>query len=223
MSGTTSQPSGYLKELLKENERHFKTHGIGKRVAEREEALEREKDSEEEEPPEKEENRAMHVLTLDDLRMDKRSLRACWSLGVHSVAQLCNTTPSQLQRVNGVGRYTVRQIVRALAGHALELAHDPSYNSNKNPTPAKDRGAAGWTEERREAQSRRAVKMNNERREHGETVLLEEAGDNFVEAMEMAIATGAIPAARSLLDCCTPLMAKKIIDLVSAIEKGWLA
>jgi len=182
-----------------------------------------EEPAEKEEPPEKEENRAMHVLTLDDLRLDKRSVKACWSLGVHSVAQLCNTTPSQLQRVNGVGRYTVRQIVRALAGHALELAHDPSYNSNKNPTPAKDRGAAGWTEERREAQSRRAVKLNKERREHNEKVLLEEAGENFVEAMEMAIATGAIPAARSLLDCCTPLMAKKIIDLVSAIEREWIA
>ena len=53
-----------------------------------------------EEPPEKEENRAMHVLTLDDLRLDKRSKKACWSLGVHTVAQQCNTTPSQLQRVD---------------------------------------------------------------------------------------------------------------------------
>tara|TARA_Y100001963_G_scaffold136747_1_gene199706 strand:+ start:735 stop:1346 length:612 start_codon:yes stop_codon:yes gene_type:complete len=182
-----------------------------------------EEPAEKEEPPEKEENRAMHVLTLDDLRLDKRSKKACWSLGIHSVAQLCSTTPSQLQRVDGVGRYTVRQIVRALAGHALELAHDPSYNSMKKPTPAKERGSAGWTEERRKAQSRRAIQMNKERREHAKAEIMEQAGDNFVEAMEMAIATGAIPAARSLLDCCTPLMAKKIIDLVSAIEKGWLA
>ena len=176
-----------------------------------------------EEPPEKEENRAMHVLTLDDLRLDKRSKKACWSLGVHTVAQLGNTTPSQLQRVDGVGRYTVRQIVRALADHALELAHDPSYNSKKKPTPAKERGAAGWTEERRKAQSRRAIQMNKERREHSEQVAMEEAGDNFVEAMEMAIGAGAISEARSLLDCCTPLMAKKIIDLVSAIEREWIA
>jgi len=41
---------------------------------------------------------------------------------------------------------------------------------------------------------------------------------NFVESMEMAIGAGAIAEARSLLDCCTPLMAKTIIDVVSAIE-----
>lgn len=46
--------------------------------------------------------------------------------------------------------------------------------------------------------------MNKERREHSEQVAMEEAGDNFVEAMEMAIGAGAISEARSLLDCCTP-------------------
>ena len=49
-------------------------------------------------------------------------------------------------------------------------------------------------------------------------IQLEEVGKDFVDAMDMAIAYGAIPVARELLDCCTSVIAKNIIDVVSAIE-----
>ena len=118
-----------------------------------------------------------------------RARKAFASLGITRLDDLCRTTESQLLSVKNCGPSTVDAIKRQLDKKGLSL---------KPPTA-----------EERIDRADEAIKKQ---------IQLEEVGKDFVDAMDMAIAYGAIPVARELLDCCTSVIAKNIIDVVSAIE-----
>jgi len=173
-------------------------------------------------------NEISSLHLFKDFTWSKRARTSLHECNIHTLEQLTRVDPLRLLKCSNVGRGTLKEIQRKLSVHGLSL----------NFTQRQLTSMRIWTPEKRREQSEaikaahaktkvwKETKENLERAEaeweehdlRQQDASLENVGKNFVDAMDMAIAHGAIPVARELLDCCKPVMAKKIIDVVSAIE-----
>jgi len=168
-------------------------------------------------------NEISSLHLFKDFTWSKRARTSFHECNIHTLEQLTRVDPLRLLKCSNVGRGTLKEIHRKLSVRGLSLNFTQrQLTSMRIWTPEKRReqseaikAAHAKTRVWREAQEEDLKEI---RKREDQYSSLEEVGKNFVDAMDMAIASGAIPAARELLDCCTPLMAKKIIDVVSAIE-----
>ena len=176
----------------------------------------------------KEEEVVKSLHLFKDFTWSKRARTSFHESNIHTLEQLTRVDPLRLLKCSNVGRQTLKEIQRKLSVHGLSMNFTQrQLSSMKIWTPEKRReqsetikAAHAKTKEWKELREN-LERAEAEREEHDlrqQDASLEDVGKNFVKAMDMAIAHGAIPAARELLDCCKPVMAKKIIDVVSAIE-----
>ena len=154
-----------------------------------------------------------------DFTWSKRARQAMLHANVHTLEHLTRVDPTKMLKCPNVGKGTLKKIQQNLSARGMSL----------NFTPRQLRSMRVWPPEKRVAQSEairaahaktRAMneREQEERLQDLAAMRVEGIEKNFVESMEMASGAGAIAEARSLLDCCTPLMAKTIIAVVAAIE-----
>ena len=132
----------------------------------------------------------------------KRARTAFHECNIHTLEQLLAMNPGRILKVENVGKNTLVEIQKKLTARGLTL----------RKTKAMEHGAAGWTPERRQKAADRGRKIFKEMRE-------KKKSDSMWESLDGVIEKGGVAAAQLLLECCDPEMAKRMIDLVSAIGR----
>ena len=183
------------------------------------------------------EAKARHLHLFQDFTWSKRARSSFHECNIHTLEQLTRVDPTRLLKCSNVGRGTLKEIHRKLSARGLglnftrrQLASMRIWTPEKRVEQSEAiKAAHAKTREWKErlaleaAEQLREQELRDLRQRHEEEAIRKEdreasMGQKFVDAMDMAIAHGAISAARGMLGCCSPVMAKTIIDVVSAIE-----
>lgn len=149
--------------------------------------------------------KSLHLF--GDFSWTKRARTAFHKCNIHTLEQLLAMNPGRLLKVENVGRTTLREIQQKLTVRGLSLKLSKSMVS----------GASGWTEERRQ---KTAINRGGavERGREGRWKKAKQSPGSL-EDFDKAVEGGAVAAAQLLLECCSPEVAKRMIDLVSAIGR----
>jgi Skp family chaperone for outer membrane proteins len=181
--------------------------------------------------------KARNLHLFRDFTWSKRARSSFHECNIHTLEQLTRVDPTKLLKCSNVGRATLKEIHQKLSARGLglnftrrQLASMRVWTPEKRVEQSEAIKAAHaktreWKDRLALDEARREQELLEMRQRHEETARQKEKedreanmGQKFVDAMDMAIAHGAISAARGMLDCCSPVMAKTIIDVVSAIE-----
>ena len=181
--------------------------------------------------------KARNLHLFQDFTWSKRARSSFHECNIHTLEQLTRVDPTKLLKCSNVGRATLKEIQQKLAARGMSLNFTQRQLSSMRVwTPEKrvEQSEAikaahaktrAWKERLALEEAQREQELREMQQRHEEMARQKEKGDReanmgqkFVDAMDMAIAHGAISAARGMLDCCSPVMAKTIIDVVSAIE-----
>ena len=183
------------------------------------------------------EAKARNMHLFQDFTWSKRARSSFHECNIHTLEQLTRVDPTRLLKCSNVGRGTLKEIHRKLSARGLglnftrrQLSSMRIWTPEKRVEQSEAIKAAhaktrAWKERLALEEAQREQELREMQQRHEEMARQKEKGDReanmgqkFVDAMDMAIAHGAISAARGMLDCCSPVMAKTIIDVVSAIE-----
>ena len=99
----------YLRSLLEENNIEYEKHGVG---------IDRVKTSFLQGS-----NQPQDDISIIDLRLSNRALKALDDNGIHSIQQLLSLSRNDLMRYPGIGKYTVNHIVNKLQLKGLDLTN----------------------------------------------------------------------------------------------------
>lgn len=152
--------------------------------------------------------KGLHLF--QDFQWTKRARSAFHQCNIHTLEQLLSMNPRRITRVENVGKVTLREIQKKLnvRGLSLKLTKNMIAGIDGDRCSPENPGRLAGLEKARQVLAVRKYEDDKQKE-----------ADLFAEVMDKAIASGAIAAAQLLLECCSQEMAKRMIDLVTAIGR----